>query len=158
MSQTAKALIVRSSEGTGYKQGPSLFKATGDQTGGRFDFFEMTIEYLTGPGLHWHANQDDTFYVLDGVLAVQCGDEIHELYPGDFISIPPHVPHTFDNIRKNQPPVRVINLMTPGGYDGLFAENEHLAEDADPAEQDRINAKYEVTYVGPTLADKLGLA
>lgn len=157
MSQTPKALIVRGSEGAAYRQGPALFKATGDQTGGRFDFFEMTIEYLTGPGLHWHANQDDTFYVLDGVLTVQCGDEIHDLHPGDFITIPPRVPHTFDNTRKDKP-AKVINLMTPGGYHGLFAENELLAEDAHPAEQDRINEKYEVTYVGPPLADRLGLA
>ncbi|MEW2386247.1 cupin domain-containing protein [Micromonospora sp. NPDC047707] len=153
-----EALIVRSSEGTLYRQGPSLFKATGDQTAGRFDFFEMTIEYLTGPGLHWHANQDDTFYVLEGVLTVQCGEEILDLSPGDFITIPPGVPHTFDNTRKDQLPVKVINLMTPGGYHGLFAENEHLAEDADAAERDRINAKYEVTYVGPPLAEKLGLS
>jgi mannose-6-phosphate isomerase-like protein (cupin superfamily) len=157
MDKTPQARIVRNSEGTAYRQGPAVFKATGEQTGGRFDFFEMEIEHLTGPGLHWHANQDDTFYVLDGVLTVQCGEEIHDLGPGDFVTIPPGLPHTFDNIRKDQPPVRVINIMTPGGYDGLFAENEQLAEDADPVEQDRINAKYEVTYVGPPLAEKLNL-
>uniref|UniRef100_UPI003F492F0F cupin domain-containing protein n=1 Tax=Actinomadura sp. CA-154981 TaxID=3240037 RepID=UPI003F492F0F len=160
MSQekTSKPIVVRREDGVRYKQGPSLFKATGAQTGGRFDFFEMEIEYLTGPGLHWHANQEDTFYVLEGVLTVQTGETLHELGPGDFISIPPGVPHTFDNTRKDQRAVKVINLMTPGGYDGLFAENEHLPKNADPAEVDRINAKYEVTYVGPSLGEHLGLA
>ena len=40
MSQP-QAIVVRSDEGRTYQQGPSLFKAAGDETGGRFDFFEM---------------------------------------------------------------------------------------------------------------------
>ena len=154
---TQKPIVVRSNEGRSYKQGPSLFKAAGDETGGRFDFFEMEIEYLTGPGLHYHFIQDDTFYVLEGVLAVQFGDEVIELGPGDFCTVPPGVPHTFDNIRKDQPPVKVINVMTPAGYEGLFAANEDTEAVADPAVQDQINADHNVTYVGPPLKVKLGL-
>jgi mannose-6-phosphate isomerase-like protein (cupin superfamily) len=154
---TQKPIVVRSNEGRPYKQGPSLFKAAGDETGGRFDFFEMEIEYLTGPGLHYHFIQDDTFYVLEGVLAVQFGDEVIELGPGDFCTVPPRVPHTFDNIRKDQPPVKVINVMTPAGYEGLFAANEDTEAVADPAVQDQINADHNVTYVGPPLKVKLGL-
>jgi mannose-6-phosphate isomerase-like protein (cupin superfamily) len=156
MSQR-QPIVVRSGEGRSYRQGPALFKAAGDETGGRFDFFEMSIEYLTGPGLHCHSVQDDTFYILEGVLAVQFGDEVVELGPGDFCTVPPGMPHTFDNIRKDQPPVKVINLMTPAGYEGLFAANENLGDDADPAVRDRINADHEVTYVGPPLKEKLGL-
>jgi mannose-6-phosphate isomerase-like protein (cupin superfamily) len=156
MSQS-RAIVVRSDEGRSYKQGPSLFKAAGDETGGRFDFFEMEIEYLTGLPLHYHFVQDDTFYVLDGVLAVQFDDEVVELGPGDFCSIPPGVPHTFDNIREDQPPVKVINLMTPAGYEGIFAANENLDETADPAVRDQINADHEVKFVGPPLKVKLGL-
>jgi mannose-6-phosphate isomerase-like protein (cupin superfamily) len=152
-----RAIVVRSDEGRRYKQGPALFKAAGDETGGRFDFFEMEIEYLTGPPLHYHFVQDDTFYVLDGVLAVQYDDEVVEIGPGDFCSIPPGVPHTFDNIRKDQPPVKVINLMTPGGYEGIFDANETLGDDTDPAVQEQINADHEVKYVGPPLKVKLGL-
>ena len=156
MNEDTKPLIVRKGEGTRYRQGPAIFMASGFETGGRFDFFEMNVEYLTGPGLHWHATQDDTFYVLEGTLTVQCRDDVIDIGPGDFISIPPGTPHTFDNINPNQPPVRVLNMMTPGGYDGLFAENEVLTADASEAEQDAINAKYEVTYVGPPLAETLG--
>jgi mannose-6-phosphate isomerase-like protein (cupin superfamily) len=154
---TRKPLVVRSHEGRPYKQGPSLFKAAGEETGGRFDFFEMTIEYLTGPGLHYHFVQDDTFYVLEGVLAVQFGDDVIELEPGDFCTIPPGVPHTFDNIRKDQRPVKVINLMTPAGYEGVFAANEALGDSADADARDQINADHNVAYVGPPLKVKLGI-
>jgi len=158
MNDAPKPIIVRDGEGTRYRQGPAIFKASGFETGGRFDFFEMKVEYLTGPGVHWHATQDDTFYVLEGIITVQCRDDIIELGPGDFISIPPRTPHTFDNTHPDQPPVRVLNMMTPGGYDGLFAENEVLGPDASELEQDAINSKYEVTYVGPPLAVTLGLS
>jgi mannose-6-phosphate isomerase-like protein (cupin superfamily) len=134
-----------------------LFKAAGDETGGRFDFFEMTIEYLTGPGLHYHFVQDDTFYVLEGVLAVQFGDEVVELGPGDFCTVPPGVPHTFDNIGKDQPPVKVINLMAPAGYEGVFAANEVIDDDTDAAVRDRVNAAHNVAYVGPPFKVKFGL-
>jgi hypothetical protein len=48
--------------------------------------------------------------------------------------------------------------MTPAGYEGIFEANERLGEDADPAVQERVNADHEVTYVGPPLKVKLGLA
>jgi mannose-6-phosphate isomerase-like protein (cupin superfamily) len=152
-----QTIIVRNGEGRRYRQGPALFKAAGDETGGRFDFFEMNVEYLTGPGLHYHHVQNDAFYVLEGVLTVQFGDEVVDLGPGDFCTVPPGVPHTFDNVREDQPAVKVINVMTPAGYEGVFAENESLDDDADPAASDRINADHEVSYVGPPLRVKLGL-
>ena len=155
---TPQPLVVRSNEGRPYQQGPAVFKAAGDETGGRFDFFEMTISYLTGPGLHYHLVQDDAFYILEGVLAVQFGEEVVELGPGDFCTIPPGVPHTFDNIRKDQPPVKVINLMTPAGYEGVFVANEDGRAAADPAAQEQINEDHEVRYVGPPLKVKLGLS
>lgn len=154
---TPQPIVVRSNEGRPYKQGPALFKAAGDETGGRFDFFEMEIEYLTGPGLHYHFIQDDTFYILEGILAVQFGEEVVELGPGDFCTIPPGVPHTFDNIRKDQPPVKVINVMTPAGYEGVFSANEDPTAATDPAVRDKINADHNVAYVGPPLKVKLGL-
>ncbi len=157
MTDTNRPLVVRRGEGTRYKQGPAIFMASGHETDGHFDFFEMNIEYLTGPGLHVHARQHDSFYILEGTLTVQCSGTIYDLSAGDFISIPPLTPHTFDNTKKEQGAVRVLNLMTPGGYDGLFAENEALPSDATRAQQDEINSTYEVTYVGPSLAVTLGL-
>ena len=69
------------------------------------------------------------------------------------------MPHTFDNIRKEQPPVKVCNLMTPGGVDELFREMASMGEAArDPAKRAELMEKHGVTMVGPTLGVKLGLA
>ncbi len=153
----AQARIVRNSEGDVYER-HWLFKH-GSLTGGRFDFMVGNIEYLTGPPLHVHDEQDDTFFVLEGVLAVQVGDEVFDLGPGDFATVPPGVPHTFDNIRNDQPPVKACNLMTPGGLDRQFRDMSQMEDAAgDPAEVLRLREKHGITVVGPTLGFKLGLA
>lgn len=153
----ANARVVRGSEGEVYD--PTWVFKHGSRTGAPFDFLIGNVAYLTGPPLHVHREQHDTFYVLEGVLKVQIGDEMLDLMPGDFASVPPGVAHTFDNIRKDQPPVKVCNLMTPGGLDAMFVTlNELGAMDYDPAQFAAAGEKHGVTMVGPTIRDKLGLA
>jgi mannose-6-phosphate isomerase-like protein (cupin superfamily) len=152
------ALVVRSDEGTPGEEVGWIFKASGDQTQGRFDFMVGPVEYLSGPPLHIHEDQDDTFYVLEGVLTVQIQDELVELGPGDFATVPPGIPHTFDNLHSDQPPVLAINLMTPGGFNELFAEvAKAVGEGADRTRLQSVAAEHGVTSVGPPLREKLGL-
>lgn len=153
----AEARIVRSSEGEVYER---LWKFKhGSLTGGRFDFMVGAVGYLQGPPLHVHRVQDDTLFVLEGVLTVQVGDQVYDLGPGDFATVPPGVPHTFDNTRKDQPPVKVCNLMTPGGFDAQFRDIAALrAAGGDPAKILELRETHGVSMVGPTLGEKLGLA
>ncbi|WP_394827859.1 cupin domain-containing protein [Pendulispora albinea] len=152
------AHIVRSSEGEAHEGVPWLFKATARHTQGRFDFLVGTVDYFTGPPLHSHREQEDTFYVLEGILTLQVDDETFDLGPGDFATIPPGVAHTFDNIRNDQPPVKAINLMTFGGFDGFLAEEARLRrQSADPATFEELAEKYGATILGPPLRVKLGL-
>lgn len=151
-----QARIVRKSEGEVYEH---LWKfKQGSLTGGRFDFMVGEIGYLAGPPLHVHRDQDDTFFVLEGTLTVQVGDELFDLGPGDFATVPPGIPHTFDNTRKDQPPVKVCNLMTPGGLDAQFRDMSALGKTADPAKVLELRQKHGASMVGPTLGVKLGLA
>lgn len=153
----ANARVVRGSEGEVYE--PTWVFKHGSRTGALFDFLIGNVAYLTGPPLHVHREQHDTFYVLDGVLAIQVGDELLDLMPGDFASVPPGIAHTFDNIRKDQPPVKACNLMTPGGLDEFFVTFNELGPAAqDPAKFAAACEKCGVTIVGPTIGDKLGLA
>jgi quercetin dioxygenase-like cupin family protein len=152
----AEARIVRKGEGDVYER---LWKFKhGSLKGARFDFMVGDVGYLAGPPLHVHREQDDTFFVLDGVLTVQVGEELFDLGPGDFASVPPGIPHTFDNCKKDQPPVKVVNLMTPGGLDAQFRDMAALGGVS--REQDKMIAvreRHGVTTVGPTLGVKLGL-
>lgn len=136
------------------------FKASGRDTEGRLDFFVVDVEFRTGPPLHVHAVQEDTFYVLGGVLTVQLGDEVIELAPGDFASAPPGVPHTFENADAEQGTVRVVNVMTPGiGFDRFIEQVMALQErNGDPAELEPLAREYGVQIVGPRLSVTLGLS
>ncbi len=153
----AEARIVRSSEGDVYEH---LWRFKhGSLRGGRFDFMVGEIGYLDGPPLHFHDEQDDTFFVLEGVLTVQVGDELFDLGPGDFATVPPGTPHCFSNTRKDQPPVKAVNLMTPGGLDQQFRDMSLMGEAARGTEEmAELRKSHGLTTVGPTLAVKLGLA
>ena len=151
-----EARIVRNAEGDVYD--PLWLFKHGSLRGGRFDFMVGEIEYLSGPPLHVHREQDDTFFILEGVMAVQVGEEVLDLGPGDFATVPPGIPHTFDNIRKDQPPVKLCNLMTPGGLDAQFRDMAALGDIARDTERlIEIREKHGITLVGPTLGAKLGL-
>ena len=153
----AEARVVRGSKGEVYE--PTWVFKHGSKTGAPFDFAIGNVAYLTGPPLHIHREQHDTFYVLDGVLRLQVGDEMIDLMPGDFASVPPGIAHTFDNIQRDQPPVTVCNLMTPGGLDAfIVAVNEVDPTGEDLAKLVTVAEKFGITVVGPPLRAKLGLA
>lgn len=130
----------------------------GSLTGQPFDFMVGELGYLSGPPLHTHETQYDNFFVLDGVLTLQIGDDILYLSPGDFGSVPPGVAHTFDNTDETQGAVKVINLVTPGGTDATFKELAEINAHPDTAGEEvtAIIAKHGGRMVGPTLGVKLG--
>jgi quercetin dioxygenase-like cupin family protein len=65
-----------------------------------------------GAGPHMHKQHVDSFYVLEGELAVTvAGDETHAR-PGDLVHAPPNVVHSFENASDGR--VRFLNLHTPG--------------------------------------------
>jgi mannose-6-phosphate isomerase-like protein (cupin superfamily) len=49
-----------------------------------------------GPRLHRHP-YDETWFVQDGNVTFQAGDERYRAGPGDVVVVPPGVPHKFTN-------------------------------------------------------------
>jgi mannose-6-phosphate isomerase-like protein (cupin superfamily) len=97
-----------------------------------------------GPVLHRHNETTDSFWVLEGTLTLRLGDDTVEAGPGTYALVPPGVVHTFSN--PGDSPVRVLNLMFPGGFERYFVEaSEALPADTppDPAVLGRIAAKYD---------------
>ena len=134
----------------------SPFKASGRDNGGRFDLFVLDVAYGFGPPLHSHTEQEDTFYVVEGVLTVQLGDEIIELAAGDFASAAAGMPHSFTNADPDRP-ARMVNLMTPGiGFD-QYVQQLIGGAPPEPAAMDKLNQEFGVEIVGPSVAQRLGL-
>jgi quercetin dioxygenase-like cupin family protein len=69
-----------------------------------------------GAGPHFHRGHADSFYVLEGELAVLVHDEEHRLGAGACVCVPPGVVHGF----RSTTAARFLNFHTP---DGGFADN-----------------------------------
>jgi hypothetical protein len=136
------------------------WKANGRENQGRFDFLVIDhLAYGAGPPLHFHDTQEDSFFVLEGVLTVQLGDDVVELGPGDFATAPPRVPHSLTNANADQPVCRAVNLLTPGNdFDAYLNQLEQFAARGDHQAMEQLHAEYGVTIVGPRLAERLGIS
>ncbi|HZR94095.1 MAG TPA: cupin domain-containing protein [Gaiellaceae bacterium] len=74
------------------------------------------IELRFGPDFegvdpHTHADQTDTFYVLEGEGEFLVGDEWKRLGPGSYVAAPPGVVHGFRNAGDGE--LKLLNIHTP---------------------------------------------
>ena len=56
---------------------------------------EMVLPVGSAPPLHVHHDLDDTWYILEGEMAVRCGDQETIVGAGHWVSMPRGVPHAF---------------------------------------------------------------
>jgi quercetin dioxygenase-like cupin family protein len=133
----------------------------GEHTGGRFALLEHEIppRALAAP-THTHQHEDEYSFVLEGRVGVQIGDEERVAGPGELVVKPRGVPHAFWN--AGDEPARLLELISPGGFDRYF---EEMAPQLSAAEPDlealgAIQAKYGLSMdresIGP-LMEKHGL-
>lgn len=66
--------------------------------------------------LHTHEFEDHVVYVVQGRAMARLGDERREVGPGDLITIPKRVPHSFDQQGEEQ---SVILVNATPGWDPL---------------------------------------
>jgi len=75
------------------------------------------IDFAAGRELepHVHADEDDSFYILEGELTFVLGGEEVIAPAGTFVLVPPGVEHGFRN--DGAEPVRILNIHAPAGFD-----------------------------------------
>lgn len=148
-------VVLAEGEGLRLQSGPGrdlVFKVTGDDTGGAFDYFVVEVAPRGGPPLHVHHRQEETIHVLKGRYKVRIGDTISTLEPGGFAYLPSEVPHTFLNLTDE--PGEVIVVYTPGGGHKFYEEFGPLSRGGppDPERVAPLFEKYGMTLLGPPLA------
>jgi quercetin dioxygenase-like cupin family protein len=72
----------------------------------------------SGPPLHHH-DFDEAFYVLEGELVFQVGDELITKRAGEFAFAPRGAIHTFGN--HSDARARYLLVITPAGFERYFA-------------------------------------
>jgi mannose-6-phosphate isomerase-like protein (cupin superfamily) len=82
------------------------------------DLFDATLPPGGGTPRHVHSVETESFYVIDGVVTFNLGDETIHAHPGTFVIGVPGVPHAFRN--ETSKPARMICTSVPGGRHARF--------------------------------------
>jgi quercetin dioxygenase-like cupin family protein len=129
-----------------------VFKVTGDDSGGAFDYAVVEVEARNGPPLHVHHRQDEAIHVLVGRFRVRIGEEEFVLERGGFALMPAGIPHAFLNLTDQ--PAEIVLVYTPGGGDRFFAELGPLTRSGS-AGREEIAAcfeRHDMALLGPPLS------
>ena len=105
-----------------------------------------------GPPLHHH-DFDEAFYVLDGELTLQVGEDLATVGAGGLAFAPRGSHHTVANIATA--PARYLLVCTPGGFERMFARLEARATGVEPSAE-ALRPYPESVMVGPTIFERLG--
>lgn len=95
-----------------------------------FAAFEATQEPgLTGPPPHVHRDYDEAWYIIEGRMEFELGDDTHLCPAGSVVIAPRGTAHTFHN--PGPDPARMLAILTPQALQ-LIEELGQLAADGPP--------------------------
>jgi quercetin dioxygenase-like cupin family protein/catechol 2,3-dioxygenase-like lactoylglutathione lyase family enzyme len=94
------------------------FLITGAETGGAFFMAEVSVPPGGGPSPHVHNREEESFYLMQGVLTIQVGGKTLNASPGDFVHLPRGVVHSFRNAGNVD--AKFLLVVTPGGLEKFF--------------------------------------
>jgi quercetin dioxygenase-like cupin family protein len=92
-------------------------KATAADTGGQLTIVEVTEHPGAEAPLHVHHRDDEAFWILEGEVTFQVGDETIEARAGDYVFGPRDIPHRFT---VGDSGCRMLFIMVPGGMEDLI--------------------------------------
>ncbi len=141
-----------------------VWKIDGDETEERFSIVEHPIpsRSLAAP-LHFHHNEDEYSYVLEGKLGALLGEEVVEAGPGAWVFKPRGEWHTFWN--AGDTPCRIIEVISPAGFENYFRDIAIVFAEAGDGPPDlgrfaEVNERYELDMDFesiPVLCERFGL-
>src|SRR5918998_397523 len=105
--------------------GLATVKATGKETDGRYTLVEV-LEPEGEQPFHVHHREDEGFWVLEGELTVEVGEETINASPGSFVFGPKDIPHRYT---VESGPARMLFLLSPAGFEEfIYATSEPAKE------------------------------
>jgi len=120
---------LKAGEGWIYRFGIDFtVKSSEVQQGSSAAFLEYATRKGEEPPSHTHETEDEIFYVLEGAITFQCGEERFDLDKGGFIFLPHGIEHSY-SIRSEEA-VRLIVVTSPikeggsGGWKGFVGDME----------------------------------
>lgn len=120
MSTTRKPTVTRPGEGRtiGVVGDVYRFLVTGAETNGQYAMWEALVPPGGGPPPHLHSREEESFYILEGEIRFQIGDETRIATTGMFANMPVGCPHSFKN--DSNAPARMLISVAPAGLEQMF--------------------------------------
>ena len=94
-------------------------KASAADTCGQYTLVEITAPAGLQAPRHVHYRDDEGFYVLEGSVTIEVGDETVELGAGQHAFGPRNIPHRFT---VGPDGAHMIWVLTPGGFEDFVEE------------------------------------
>lgn len=117
--------------------------------GSRLVLAEWTADSSTGEEplyqapLHKHSEEDEAWYVLEGMLRVRVGEQVEEVTTGGAVIVPSGTAHTFWN--PSPEPTRYLLLM--GGQTYELIQAIQASDDRSPAHMRQLYATHGATLL-----------
>ena len=126
------------------------FLLTGQDTGGLYSYYEVSVPAGEGSIFHVHEDMDETFFVIEGEFDVKIDDTVHAAPQGVLVYGPRGRGHSFFNTWHQ--PSKMLCLTTPGGIEDFFTDLSTLMAEPAPPDWERMSelaAKHRITAHRP---------
>ena len=121
-----------------------------EQSGGHVSMIEIVIAaHNPGPPLHMH-DFDEAFYVLEGELIFQVGDELLTKRAGELAFAPRNVVHALAN--HSDADARYLLVCAPAGFERHWGRLDAASKGVEPPDW-ALQPIPEVIVVGPQIAE-----
>ena len=125
-----------------------FFKVSSEDSHGGLLVVEMTHHQKGGPARHFHHEQDEWFYVVEGEYVFEVGQDLIPLKPGDSVFGPRKVPHVWSFVGEQ--PGRILFIFSPASQMEAFFRETGQADAMPPQDPDFFR-RYGMELVGPPL-------
>ena len=140
-----------------WKNGRLTVKAGGTEESHAFSQIEVDDPRGSGPPLHLHHDEDETFYVLGGEVTFLVGHERIDVAAGDYLFAPRDIPHAYV-VRSER--ARMLVTASPGGIEQVLVNLGVPVTGSEPPtdtvmpmdEAVRLFAGYGCEILGPPLS------
>jgi len=123
------------------------FKVTPQDSSGLL-IIENVFHAKGGPARHFHYEQDEWFYAVEGTFVIEIGQDRFTLNPGDSLLAPRKVPHVWAYVGDSQGRI-LITFMPAGKMEAFF--REVTKANAMPPQNPELWRAHGMELVGPPL-------
>ncbi|WP_019989806.1 quercetin 2,3-dioxygenase [Rudanella lutea] len=111
--------VLAAGEGDRYTIGDQLFTVLSDNASTAHKLLVVGTEGPAGHMIikHFHQKHSESFFCVDGQMAMWANGSLLDLNPGDFLSAPAGTIHAY---QFKSPYTRIVGMLTPGIFEDFF--------------------------------------